>query len=123
VVMTPPQLSTAAGWEGAMISSTSRLLLPIDELYVPKEGKVSEETDKVRAFDNGAGSLAARLRDLVEHSARRGDLTQLGGIVQRLLRRPAVLADDESQRLVDESQRLIDESQRPVDRRRNPSHQ
>lgn len=55
----------AAQWEGALISSTSRLLLPIDEIYVPKEGKQSEDTDLVRSFTNGANSLAIKLRDLV----------------------------------------------------------
>ena len=65
VVLTPPQLADAARWEGAMISSTSRLLLPVDELYVPQPGACAEEADRVRRFDNGDGSLAARLRALV----------------------------------------------------------
>ena len=59
VVLTPPQLADAARWEGAMISSTSRLLLPVDELYVPQPGACAEEADRVRRFDNGDGSLAA----------------------------------------------------------------
>ena len=34
VVLKPPKLAEAASkWEGALISSTSRLMLPIDELY------------------------------------------------------------------------------------------
>ena len=65
VVLTPPQLADAARWEGAMISSTSRLLLPVDELYVPQPGACAEEADRVRRFGNGDGSLAARLRALV----------------------------------------------------------
>ena len=56
----------ASEWEGALISSTSRLLLPIDELYVPKEGVPSTDADLVRTFDNGAASLATRLRGLVQ---------------------------------------------------------
>jgi thiol oxidase len=65
VVLVPPRLAGAAAWEGALISSTSRLLLPIDELYVPAEGKRAEEGDLLRSFDNGPATLAARLRDLV----------------------------------------------------------
>ena len=56
---------TPRAGEGAMISSTSRLLLPVDELYVPQPGACAEETDRVRRFGNGDGSLAARLRALV----------------------------------------------------------
>ena len=41
------------------------MLLPIDEIYLPKEGKRSESTDMLRTFDNEPGSLAAKLRDLV----------------------------------------------------------
>ena len=65
VVLSPPTLPAADRWEGALISSTSRLLLPIDRLYAPREGRPSEEADLVRVFDNGPDSLAARLRDLV----------------------------------------------------------
>ena len=60
------KLAAASTWEGALISSTSRLLLPIDELFVPQEGKCSEATDMQHPFDNGPASLAARLRDLVQ---------------------------------------------------------
>lgn len=31
VVLSPPRLADAGRWEGALISSTSRLLLPVDE--------------------------------------------------------------------------------------------
>ena len=48
-----------------MISSTSRLLLPVDELYSPAEGAATNKGDLVRAFDNAPGSLAERLRELV----------------------------------------------------------
>jgi len=71
VCMEPPVLADAGAWEGALISSTSRLLLPIDELYVPAEGHVSAEADLRRTFDNGPASLAAQLRDLV-----RGEVEQ-----------------------------------------------
>jgi len=71
VVLRPPNLSTMDGWEGALISSTSRLALPIDELYVPQEGRPSAGTDLKKTFDNNNtssssdGSIAARIRDLV----------------------------------------------------------
>lgn len=65
VVLRPPSLPAAERWSGALISSTSRLLLPIDELYLPADGKPSAQADLKLKFDNGPHSLAARLRDLV----------------------------------------------------------
>lgn len=65
VVLSPPTLESAASWEGALISSTSRLLLPVDRLYVPAEGAPSGEADLRRGFECGPASLAARLRELV----------------------------------------------------------
>ena len=41
VVLRPPRLDGAGGWKGAIVSSTSRLALPVDELYVPAEGRPS----------------------------------------------------------------------------------
>ena len=41
VVLRLPCLDGAGGWEGAIVSSTSRLVLPVDELYVPVEGRPS----------------------------------------------------------------------------------
>ena len=65
VKLTPPKLADAQKWEGALISSTSRLALPIDELYVPKEGKPSEAADCLIKFETGEGSLARRLQVMV----------------------------------------------------------
>ena len=65
VVLSPPKLADASKWEGCLISSTSRLLLPVDELYVPRDGEPSRPADRIVAFDNSHGSLAARLRDAV----------------------------------------------------------
>lgn len=65
VRLAPPNLADAGKWEGALISSTSRLMLPIEELYVPQEGSPSSPSDLRVKFDNAPGSLAARLRDLV----------------------------------------------------------
>ena len=65
VVLEPPDLKDIERWEGCLISSTSRLLLPVDELYKPAEGAATTSADLVRAFDNAPGSLAERLRELV----------------------------------------------------------
>jgi len=50
VELTPPRISDIANWEGAMVSSTSRLALPIDQLsYTSNEGprEVEFKTDTV----------------------------------------------------------------------------
>ncbi len=51
----PPNLRELSQWEGALLSSTSRLALPIDWIGVPKEGVAFAEEDKdmSRAFDYG----------------------------------------------------------------------
>ena len=41
VVLRPPRLDGAGEWNGAIVSSTSRLALLVDELYVPAEGRPS----------------------------------------------------------------------------------
>jgi len=67
VVLEPPNVGTIETWEGALVSSTSRLALPVDELYVPAEGRPSAPGDLRVAFDDdrGEGGLAGRIRDLV----------------------------------------------------------
>ena len=72
VVLRPPRLAELADWEGALISSTSRLLLPVDEVYVPREGEPAVDADRARVFassdsdsDGGDGGLARRLQRLV----------------------------------------------------------
>jgi len=65
VVLEPPDLDNVADWDGCLISSTSRLMLPIDELYKPAEGAPATAGDLLRTFDNGPDSLAARLQALV----------------------------------------------------------
>ena len=50
VVLAPPTLADAGTWEGALISSTSRLLLPIDELYAPADGAPSGAADLLVRF-------------------------------------------------------------------------
>ena len=67
VVFRPPRLSEQGLWEGALLSSTSRLALPIDELYVPPEGRSSDPTHLVRTFpdNNNNKNLAVRIQTLV----------------------------------------------------------
>jgi hypothetical protein len=63
-VLEPPSLADLDSWEGAMISSTSRLALPIDKLIVPKEGCVAQDTDRCRVFTNDV--LCRRIAQLVQ---------------------------------------------------------
>ena len=66
VVFAPPQVAGIDTWEGALISSTSRLLLPVHEMYQPLDiSKVSTDADLRRAFEYKASSLTLRLRDWV----------------------------------------------------------
>lgn len=50
VFQTPTLRDAQQKWQGALISSTSRLLLPVDEIYSPIDGKVSEKGDLLRTF-------------------------------------------------------------------------
>jgi branched-subunit amino acid aminotransferase/4-amino-4-deoxychorismate lyase len=65
VELRPPDVSEVEEWEGCMISSTSRLLLPVDNLYSPKEGEVSTAEHKVRSFKNDDNALAVKLARMV----------------------------------------------------------
>ena len=65
VVLAPPSLHDHTAWEGALVSSTSRLALPIDELYVPTEGCPSTSEDLAVAFRNEPESIAVRIQRLV----------------------------------------------------------
>ena len=58
VLLSPPLLGELDAWEGALISSTSRLLLPVDEVEVAEAA-----LPRRRAF--ARGGLAARLEELV----------------------------------------------------------
>lgn len=78
VVLEAPSLRDAEAWQGCIVSSTSRLALPVDELVVPAEGERAKAGDRRLVFDNdAAGSVARRLQRLVEnevasHSERPG---------------------------------------------------
>ena len=65
VALQPPTLDSAHRWEGALISSTSRLALPVDVLYVPKDGAPSTPADLRAEFEYAPTSLGARLQELV----------------------------------------------------------
>jgi thiol oxidase len=66
VTLRPPRQDECTRWSAAFISSTSRLLLPVDAIYAPKAGSASTEDDLRCRFEYPPGSLALRLRDLVE---------------------------------------------------------
>ena len=56
-------------WDGALISSTSRLMLPIDEIYVPSAGAPSTAEDlKVKFNNQDPQALAPRLAKWVEEA-------------------------------------------------------
>ena len=76
VVLQPPKLADASKWEGALISSTSRLMLPIDELYLPREGEASLQADRTHAPRHAPSTVApcahlATPRRAMHHAAPR----------------------------------------------------
>lgn len=62
----PPNIQDLGKWEGALLSSTSRLALPIDWVGVPEEGKAWREGDASRAFEYEDECLTRRLAQWVE---------------------------------------------------------
>ena len=62
----PPYIKDVGKWEGALLSSTSRLALPIDWVGVPEEGKAFREGDVSHAFEYEDGCLTRRLAQWVE---------------------------------------------------------
>lgn len=67
VVLAPPPLARLDEWEAAMISSTSRLLLPVDELAAPEQSP-----PLVRSFARG-GKAAALEAGVLAEVARRSE--------------------------------------------------
>ena len=72
VVLEPPRLADIDRWEGCFISSTSRLLLPVDEASVPLPEEQQQQQDggpaalqgmRTRKFERGG--LVQRLEQLV----------------------------------------------------------
>lgn len=62
--LTPPRLDEITTWEGAFISSTSRLALPVDWIGFPQEGKpFNPTTDPSHAF--ASQPLTQRVAELV----------------------------------------------------------
>ena len=64
IVLEAPVLGDVASWDCCMISSTSRLLLPVDRLRICREGErwSAMDADCEHSFD---GSLARKLADAV----------------------------------------------------------
>ena len=54
VVLSPPRLADLTSWEGCLISSTSRLALPVDWIGIPGEG---------RAFNTALGDVSREFQD------------------------------------------------------------
>ena len=52
VVLEPPNMKLLDIWVGALISSTSRLALPIDAIYLPKSNQPTTQNDLLIAFPN-----------------------------------------------------------------------
>ena len=65
IVFTPPNVATMMNWEAAFISSTSRLLLPLDEIHVLNEDDLKIEESK-EFFENSKDSLIRKLEELVQ---------------------------------------------------------
>lgn len=42
MVLEPPSIKNLSSWEGAFVSSTSRLMLPVDEITITGAGGTSE---------------------------------------------------------------------------------
>mmetsp|Transcript_16484 Transcript_16484/g.40595 ORF Transcript_16484/g.40595 Transcript_16484/m.40595 type:complete len:334 (-) Transcript_16484:440-1441(-) len=68
VVLEPPSVSSLlnGAWEGAAISSTSRLLLPVGKIVVPEPLRVARESDPTFHFKYSNGSPMALLAEKVK---------------------------------------------------------
>lgn len=76
VVLEPPRLADLPRWEGCFISSTSRLLLPVDEASVFAE-EVEDGAAQGACADGASSTADAVARQGTRRFAR-------GGLVQRL---------------------------------------
>jgi len=65
VVFSPPNIKEIDTWEAALISSTSRLVLAIDQIDIPQHNKKVDAHDKKILFENNQGSVASNIVDLV----------------------------------------------------------
>lgn len=61
----PPRLSESGSWQGALLSSTSRLLLPIHWMGMPEEEVKAGGGAAARSFTYEEGCLALRIVALV----------------------------------------------------------
>ena len=75
VVLEPPNLRDLDEWEGCLISSTSRLLLPIDTVRVCREGAVWDAAlDRSRSFGADKEALTSQLAKLVAEAVAENSL-------------------------------------------------
>lgn len=63
IILEPPRVEDANRWEAAFISSTSRMLLPIDLMSIISGS--SQDLPKVREFNYGQSSVARVLEERV----------------------------------------------------------
>ncbi|KAL4458753.1 hypothetical protein ABPG75_013618 [Micractinium tetrahymenae] len=82
VVLEPPRLADLPRWEGCFISSTSRLLLPVDEASVfPEEAEGAAQGDNGGDTDGSNGSAGAAAGPATRCFARRGLVQRLEQLV------------------------------------------
>ena len=63
VVLQPPNAADVADWDGAFVSSTSRLVLPVDEIEYEVDGKPMKK-------EFPGDSLSHKIEDLVLNAVR-----------------------------------------------------
>jgi len=69
VVLEPPNIRGIESWEGALISSTSRLALPIDEISLPQDGCCVCEQDQKIYFSKD-NLLAEKISALIKQEVQ-----------------------------------------------------
>ena len=65
IVLEPPHVDDMEKWDAAFISSTSRMLLPIDVLAVCRDATGGQEEGHMRNFDNDAMPIVGALEKAV----------------------------------------------------------
>jgi hypothetical protein len=80
VRLEPPRLADAGAWDGAFISSTSRLLLPADELrWAPPGHGSAGGTERVRVFAPQHPTVVALEAAVAARILRDSEPLPLGG--------------------------------------------
>jgi branched-subunit amino acid aminotransferase/4-amino-4-deoxychorismate lyase len=65
VQLRPPTLSEVDQWEGALVSSTSRLALPVDRLTIPAAAGAAAAGEE-RVVEFGESPVTRRIASLVQ---------------------------------------------------------